>query len=79
MIAAQKGYTEIVRLFLEGDKVDPNYQDDRSGNTRLWCAVRFGHRAVVKLLLERDGVDVNTKNKSGETLCGHRLRTGTVR
>jgi ankyrin repeat protein len=34
---------------------------DKTGDTPLWCAARFGRTAVVKLLLERN--DVNAKRE----------------
>jgi ankyrin repeat protein len=50
MIVAQRGYGEVVKLLLGKNGVDSNYRDE-TGDTPLWCAVRFDHIAVVKLLL----------------------------
>ncbi len=62
--ASTSGYTEIVRLLLDGG-ADP--KAEQSGQwTALHGAAERGHRAVVELLLER-GADPNAASYSGAT------------
>jgi ankyrin repeat protein len=66
LLAAWKGYTEIVKMLLEKDDVDVNKANSR-GSTPLAYAARWGHSEIVKLLLEKDGVDVNKATSQGST------------
>ena len=66
IIAAQKGYLEVVRLLLENEDVQVN-QENEYGCTPLMLAAYNGHHEVVKLLLEKDYIQVNKATKSGDT------------
>ncbi|HEX3046976.1 MAG TPA: ankyrin repeat domain-containing protein [Bacillota bacterium] len=63
-IAANLGYTEIVKLLIRnGAKV--NAQDE-AGQTALFYAAGAGYSEIVQLFIEHQ-TDVNAKNKEGET------------
>jgi len=71
MIAAYKGYTEIVELLLNSNDdpklyrgADTNEQD-YDGKTALMIAVEQNHSDIVKLLLDH-GAKIKTKDKSGK-------------
>ena len=64
MLAAEKGYDNVVTLLL-AHEANVNAQDNYNW-TALMVAAAKGHDNVVKVLLER-GADVHAKNKSGKT------------
>ncbi|KAK3947251.1 ankyrin-1 [Pseudoneurospora amorphoporcata] len=49
--AAERGYEEVVALFLANEGVNPDSTDSALGWTPLWYAVAGGQVAVVRLLL----------------------------
>jgi ankyrin repeat protein len=65
-MAASRRNLEIVKLFLESGKVDPNVKG-KNGRTALWLAVTNGNEKIVKLFLESGKVDPNVKGKNGRT------------
>ena len=74
--AAEKGHDEVVKLLLEKDDIDLNFEDI-SGRTALFYAARKGHDAVVKLLLEKNGTDLNLKDiLSGQTVLSYAAENG---
>ena len=65
MTATEKGYIKSVFNFLLAGN-NPNYQDNRSGNTALHIAVQIQNLVLVKLLLAFNG-EPTISNKAGET------------
>ena len=63
--AAQRGETDFVRLFLDGE-MDVNVRLKDSGDTALMRAAGEGHLDTVKVLVDY-GADVNLKNNNGDT------------
>lgn len=64
MLAAERGFLDVVKLLLEkGAHIDSR---DAQGNTALMKAIGGAHNEVGKLLLE-SGADVELKNVSGES------------
>lgn len=63
MYAADKNYTEILKLLLEQDNIDVNICDRFSG-TALCVAVRSRHIECIKLLLGNTGTAINTSSKN---------------
>ena len=62
---AQKGDTEMVKLFLIGG-MDVNVRLKGSGDTALMRAANVGHLDTVKLLMDH-GADIGLTNDKGET------------
>ena len=52
MIAAQKGYDQIVRMLLERGGADPSVDTADQGAAPLFIAARNGHLDAVKVLME---------------------------
>lgn len=65
MFAAQKGYTEIVRILLNND-ANVNLASRRFGLTALMLAAANKQADVMRLLLAA-GADVDAKNDDGST------------
>lgn len=63
--AAQQGYTDVVKLILDYDRVDPNVQD-YSGETPLFSAAWLGFSDEVLALLD-GGADPDIANNEGVT------------
>lgn len=64
--AAQHGFAELVRVFLDDLRVDVNLKS-LEGLTPLSLACIHGRGAVVSLLLAHHGIDVNTQSGVGNT------------
>jgi len=64
--AAMKGHTEVVKILLERESVNPNQAVTGSDLTPLAWAAKRGREEVVKVLLERDDVNPN----QADTHCG---------
>ncbi|MHB1947858.1 MAG: ankyrin repeat domain-containing protein [Gammaproteobacteria bacterium] len=60
LLAAAKGYTEILNLILEKNPASAKMKN--GGNTALHYAVTYQHIDVVKILLKIKQINVNTKN-----------------
>ncbi|MHC4687433.1 MAG: ankyrin repeat domain-containing protein, partial [Planctomycetota bacterium] len=75
-MAAQNGYTEIVKLLLEKN-ADVNLKRTSDGLTALWMAAQDGHTEIVKLLLEKNA-DVNLKCTNGGPEWLYRNREAPV-
>jgi ankyrin repeat protein len=72
-LAAQKGYLNLVNLFLQREDVDPDSKDCL-GWSPLFHAVAGDytrrhrtHREVVTLLIEKPGVNINSRDNGGKT------------
>ncbi len=61
LIASQKGYDDIVKLFLEYPQINLNIK--MNGKTPLILAIEAQHMEVVKVLLSDRRVDVNLKSE----------------
>ena len=57
--AAMRGYSGVVKMFLERKDVNPNQGDTKSGRTPLLWAAGKGHGGIVKMFLEREDVNPN--------------------
>ncbi|KAJ5735861.1 uncharacterized protein N7483_000986 [Penicillium malachiteum] len=64
--AAEKGYDDIVKMFLETGKVEFGAVD-RTQASPLLCAARSGHTKVVKVLLSWWSDDVDWPDAKGHT------------
>jgi len=74
--AAERGHTEIVKLFLGEKNADVTKAAETNGRTLickvddgtspLYKAAQYGHKEIVKILAEKN-VDVNNPTNSGET------------
>ena len=64
--AAENGHEVVVRLLIEGNRVDINTKTCMQ-NTPLLLAAGNGHEAVVRLLIESGRVDINAKDHFGNT------------
>jgi len=90
MVAAFKGYVEIVNRLLEADEINVNlqtdvnhYLDNKGGNTALIMAVNDDiyegnspSKSVVKRLLEEKDIDINLQNGIGWTALMYAARGG---
>ncbi|WP_243517487.1 MULTISPECIES: ankyrin repeat domain-containing protein [unclassified Candidatus Cardinium] len=67
-LAAEKGYTEVVKEILNNKqiKIDINSQNE-DGNTALHIATMKGRTEVAKLLINKEKINVNAQNKEGYT------------
>ncbi len=66
IVAAEKGYADIVRelLRIPGIDINAKYED---GTTALIWAAWKGRTEVVRELLQAPGIDVNAKDEEGTT------------
>jgi ankyrin repeat protein len=64
ILAAEKGYAEVVKALLDKG-ADINVRSD-DGSTALILAAEEGHEDVVKALLDK-GADINLQSKDGST------------
>ena len=64
MLAAERGYAEVVRLLVEAG-ADKDVASNR-GNTALMLAALEGHAEVVRVLVEA-GADMNMADSYGNT------------
>jgi ankyrin repeat protein len=69
-LAVENGYTDLVKLLIEADKVDIDSKYN-NGRTPLSWGAENGHEAVIKLLLETDEVNVDRKDNYGKRAGGH--------
>ncbi|XP_063923337.1 transient receptor potential cation channel protein painless-like [Zophobas morio] len=58
---------KIFDLFLESDKLDPNFTYETTGNTPLHYATRFRHKVAIQKLLKRSPQTLFVENKNGKT------------
>ena len=66
--AARRGYTEVIKILLKREDVNPNQQDTKDGRTPLGLAVDHKHEGAVRMLLERKDVNPNQPDtKDGRT------------
>lgn len=65
MLAARKGYVEIVRLLLQ-KKVDPNLRN-YDGETALFQAIKYNQDPIVDLFMTYPNINVNLKNYQNQT------------
>ena len=66
MFAAYKGNTEVIKLFLAREDVDPGLKDD-NGQTALMVGAERGNAEVIKLLIARGDVDPSLKDNNGRS------------
>ncbi|GFT17633.1 hypothetical protein NPIL_341381 [Nephila pilipes] len=79
MLAAEKGYLDMVKMLLEISNIDVN-QKDYYGITALHKASCEGHSEVVKELLNVKGIDINIGcRKYGITPLHNASETETVK
>ncbi len=69
--------TEVIKLFLECDRIDVN-SDNSSYGTPLCTAIERSDIAVVKLLLECDRIDVNQPGFNGYTPLALATKLGRI-
>ena len=60
--AAARGHSQVVKMFLGREDVNPNQADTIYGRTPLSWAAENGHEGIVKMLLEREGVNPDQAN-----------------
>jgi len=75
-IPAKNGFTELVKLLLDTEKVDVNFKDP-GGRTPLSWAAHAGSEAVVKLLLETHGVEIDVRDSDGQSPLWCAASTGS--
>jgi ankyrin repeat protein len=73
--AAERGYEQLLKLFLARDKVDPNSKDI-SGLTPLSRAAQAGRDQFVKLILQHKDVDIDAQCSNGQTALSHAANGG---
>ena len=73
--AAEKGYTELVRLMLLDSDVRGDSKDGWS-RTALSYAAEMGHGDIVRLLLTRDDVDATAASRDGRTPLSFAAKSG---
>jgi ankyrin repeat protein/nucleoside phosphorylase len=73
--ATERGYAQLLKLFLARDKVDPNSKDI-SGFTTLSRATQAGRGHFVKLILQRKDVDIDAQCSNGQTALSHAAKEG---
>jgi ankyrin repeat protein len=79
MIAANRGFTNIVEaLLLKIPRIDINARND-SGYTALMYAVRKGHIKTVEALLKVPEIDVNAQNDSDVTALMYAVSKGHIK
>ncbi|KAI2503221.1 serine/threonine kinase [Fragilaria crotonensis] len=66
ILASNNGNEKVVRLLLNDEEVDVNFQDN-DGATALYYASHNGQVEVVRALLEHDRVNVNIQDNDGDT------------
>ena len=76
MIAAQGGYSTVVKVLLEAS-ANPNLADEDTGGTPLIYAVESGDVETASLLLEA-GADINSQNITGKTALMKAAEFGNV-
>lgn len=64
ILAADRGYQNIVEFLLKIPNINVNIQNNR-GDTALYEATSSGHRNIVKLLLQMPSINVNAQNHDG--------------
>lgn len=67
MIAAFKGYKDIVKFLLKNKDIDVNLKNKYDCYNALMFASFKGHKNIVKLLLKNKDIDVNAKDRLGQT------------
>ena len=72
ILAAEKGYTEIVKMLLDDKKTNLNQQDG-IGQTALMLAIKKGHAQIAKMLLD-NGAKINIKDKLKQTALDYAKR-----
>ncbi|KAK0474377.1 ankyrin repeat-containing domain protein, partial [Armillaria novae-zelandiae] len=77
MLAARYGFTEIMELFLERQKEDPNAPGENR-RTALHAAVEESQHGSIDLLLKSGQVDMNRKDSRGRTALSIAARLGSV-
>jgi len=65
--AAEKGFSEIVKLLLNNRYIEINVQN-RKGNTPLMMAIKYSHEWITHLLQSRVDIDLTLVNESGHTV-----------
>ena len=66
--AAIRGHSEVVKIPLEREDINPNQADTESGSTPLSRAAKYQHLGVVKMLFGREEVNPDQGDtKSGRT------------
>jgi ankyrin repeat protein len=66
ILAASKGYLEVVKKLLTYPNIDINAKN-KKGDTALICAAIRGRLDVVKELLTYPNIDINAKDKDNDT------------
>ena len=67
LLAAIKGYSDIVKLLVERGNADIEAEDENHGGRALHYAAIFGHSEIVEYLLAHGAVVNGTPSKEGET------------
>ena len=65
--ACEKNSSEVVKLLIEQDDIDPNIGSTERGTSPLNLASRMGYEEIVQLLLAHENTDVNIGNYDGAT------------
>ena len=68
MIAAQKGWVDIIDYLLLQPEININLQDNLFGWTALICAAVFGKTDVVDILLQNKDCQINISDSTGSTI-----------
>lgn len=64
-VAASDGQLDVVKNFIENDKLSPNAKDD-NGYTPVHAAASYGHMDLLKYLIDQGG-DINITDEDGDT------------
>ena len=66
--ASRRGHSEVVKMLLEREEVNPNQADTRYGRTPLLWATTSSHEGIIKMLLQRGDINPNQADiKYGRT------------
>ena len=76
IMAARKGYTEIVELLLRDHRIDTNKYNSVNGKTALIVASEEGKWKVVELLLSNPQIDLEISDIEGNTALNKAATNG---
>ncbi len=78
MVAAGRGHSDIVRMFLEREDINLDAPSFVTQQTALRYAADTGHEHIVEMLLKTDRVDVNNKDWHGFTALSGAAKGGKM-